>query len=92
MWAKPPLISIQNILDALPVFFIHANPCIMIIKSLVKGPLDSVRLYKNSNHPKSEQALLGKILYVSLMFNGKTFAAAFFLIADQLCLKINNYM
>ena len=40
---RPHLNSLQNVLEVSTVFPNHVDPCILIIKSSVKVPLDSVR-------------------------------------------------
>ena len=43
MWESHSLNSIQNILEVLTSFFYSVNPGIVIMKSSVKVPLNSVR-------------------------------------------------
>ena len=65
--------------------FIHVDPCIVIIKSLVKLPLDSAG-HRKSNHLERKQAFLGKVLkvfFVSLIYRRNVYAAIF-LTVDQL--------
>ena len=64
-------------------FSIHAEPCIVIMKSSVKVPLDAA-IYKNSDHPETKQAFLEEKFCTSVLFNDVMYIAAIFLAVDQL--------
>ena len=68
MWAKQLSEFNSKYSRGIDCFSIHADPCTVMMKSSVKVPLDPADVYKNSNHPESKQAFLGKI-FLSVLFN-----------------------
>ena len=58
IWAKPLSEFNTKYSGVVDCFWIYLDACIVIMKSLVEMPLESV-IYKNSNHRESEQAFFG---------------------------------
>ena len=64
-------------------FSIHADPCIVVMKSSIKVPLIQSDIYENSKHPLVNKDSCEKFC-ASVLFNDVTFVTAIFLTVDQL--------